>query len=94
MVILFVESDDKIASLKNKIYDDNTLSTNSSSDDRGVFEKNPDLVLAGTANSIIREISRYVKLGVNYFTIHFADVFDIRSLNLFARYVIPHFRNG
>ncbi|MGA9842460.1 MAG: LLM class flavin-dependent oxidoreductase [Nitrososphaeraceae archaeon] len=96
-VILLVESDDEIASLKNKIYDDNTLSTNSnssSSDGSGVWKKNPDLVIAGTANSIIREISRYVKLGVNYFTIHFADVPDIRSLNLFARYVIPHFRNG
>jgi alkanesulfonate monooxygenase SsuD/methylene tetrahydromethanopterin reductase-like flavin-dependent oxidoreductase (luciferase family) len=91
-VILLVESDNEIASLKNKIYDDNTLSTNNS-DDSEVWKKNPDIVITGTANSIIEEIDRYVKLGVNYFTIHFADVPDIRSLNLFARYVIPHFRN-
>jgi alkanesulfonate monooxygenase SsuD/methylene tetrahydromethanopterin reductase-like flavin-dependent oxidoreductase (luciferase family) len=94
MVILFVESDNKIASLKNKLYDDNTSNNDHSIDGSGVWKKKADLVIAGTANNIIREISRYVKLGVNYFTIHFADVPDIRSLNLFARYVIPHFRNG
>lgn len=94
MVILFVESDNEIASLKNKLYDDNISNNNHSIDDSVVWKKKPDLVIAGTANNIIREMSRYVKLGVNYFTIHFADVPDIRSLNLFARYVIPHFRNG
>ena len=94
MVILFVESDNEIASLKNKLYNDNTSNNNYSIDDSGVWKKKPDLVIAGTANNIIREMSRYVKLGVNYFTIHFADVPDIRSLNLFARYVIPHFRTG
>ena len=92
--MFLTESDKEIASLKNKIYDDDITRSNSSSNDGcGVWKKNPDLVIAGTANSIIREIGRYVKLGVNYFTIHFADLPDIRSLDLFARYVIPHFRN-
>ena len=93
-VMFLTESDKEIASLKNEIYDDDITRSNSSSNDGcGVWKKNPDLVIAGTANSIIREIGRYVKLGVNYFTIHFADLPDIRSLDLFARYVIPHFRN-
>jgi hypothetical protein len=57
-----------------------------------VWNKNPDLVISGTANNIIREINRYKNIGVNYFTIHFPDLPDLRSLDSFARYVIPQFK--
>ncbi len=93
-IMILAESDKEITSFKNKRYDDdNTCSRSGSNDGNEIWKRNPDLVTAGTANSIIREIVRYVKLGVNYFTIYFADIPDIRSLNLFAKYVIPHFRN-
>jgi F420-dependent oxidoreductase-like protein len=53
------------------------------------------VAILGTPNDIIREIKRYVVIGgVRYFTIHFPDLPDLRSLNLFAKSVIPHFRNS
>jgi alkanesulfonate monooxygenase SsuD/methylene tetrahydromethanopterin reductase-like flavin-dependent oxidoreductase (luciferase family) len=52
------------------------------------------VAILGTPNDIIREIKRYVVIGgVRYFTIHFPDLPDLRSLNLFAKSVIPYFRN-
>jgi alkanesulfonate monooxygenase SsuD/methylene tetrahydromethanopterin reductase-like flavin-dependent oxidoreductase (luciferase family) len=52
------------------------------------------VAILGTPNDIIREIKRYMVIGgVRYFTIHFPDLPDLRSLNLFAKSVIPHFRN-
>jgi alkanesulfonate monooxygenase SsuD/methylene tetrahydromethanopterin reductase-like flavin-dependent oxidoreductase (luciferase family) len=52
------------------------------------------VAILGTPNDIIGEIKRYmVSGGVRYFTIHFPDLPDLRSLNLFAKSVIPHFRN-
>ena len=53
------------------------------------MEKKPRSSYHGNSQSIIMELGRYVKLGVNYFTIHFADIPDIRSLDLFATDVIP-----
>jgi hypothetical protein len=93
--MFLTESDNEIAPLRNKVFNDNdNTRRNSSSNNDGneIWKRNPDLVTAGTSNSIIREIVRYVNLGVNYFTIHFADLPDIRSLDLFAKHVIPHFR--
>ena len=53
------------------------------------------VAILGTPNDIIGEIKRYMVIGgVRYFTIHFPDLPDLRSLNLFAKSVIPHFRNG
>ena len=53
------------------------------------------VAILGTPNDIIREIKRYMVVGgVSYFTIHFPDLPDLRSLNLFAKSVIPHFRNS
>jgi alkanesulfonate monooxygenase SsuD/methylene tetrahydromethanopterin reductase-like flavin-dependent oxidoreductase (luciferase family) len=53
------------------------------------------MAILGTPNDIIREIKRYMIVGgVRYFTIHFPDLPDLRSLNLFAKSVIPHFRNS
>jgi alkanesulfonate monooxygenase SsuD/methylene tetrahydromethanopterin reductase-like flavin-dependent oxidoreductase (luciferase family) len=94
-VMFLTESDSEIAPLKNKVFNDidNTRRI-SSNDGNEIWKRNPDLVTAGTSNSIMREIVSYVNLGVNYFTIHFADLPDIRSLSLFARYIIPYFRNG
>ena len=52
------------------------------------------VAILGTPNDIIREIKRYMVVGdVRYFTIHFPDLPDLRSSNLFAKYVIPYFRN-
>jgi alkanesulfonate monooxygenase SsuD/methylene tetrahydromethanopterin reductase-like flavin-dependent oxidoreductase (luciferase family) len=52
------------------------------------------VAILGTPNDIIREIKRYMVIGgVRYFTIYFPDLPDLRSLNLFAKSVIPYFRN-
>ena len=52
------------------------------------------VAILGTPNDIIGEIKRYMVIGgVRYFTIHFPDLPDLRLLNLFAKYVIPYFRN-
>jgi alkanesulfonate monooxygenase SsuD/methylene tetrahydromethanopterin reductase-like flavin-dependent oxidoreductase (luciferase family) len=52
------------------------------------------VAILGTPNDIIGEIKRYMVIGgIRYFTIHFPDLPDLRSLNLFAKSVIPHFRN-
>jgi alkanesulfonate monooxygenase SsuD/methylene tetrahydromethanopterin reductase-like flavin-dependent oxidoreductase (luciferase family) len=51
------------------------------------------VAIVGTPNDIIKEIKRYMVVGgVRYFTIHFPDLPDLKSLNLFAKSVIPHFR--
>ena len=53
------------------------------------------VAILGTPNDIIGEIKRYMVIGgVRYFTIHFPDLPDLSSLNLFAKSVIPHFRNA
>jgi alkanesulfonate monooxygenase SsuD/methylene tetrahydromethanopterin reductase-like flavin-dependent oxidoreductase (luciferase family) len=52
-----------------------------------------EFIIAGTADEIIKELGRYMDKGVNYFTVYFPDLPGLRSLQLFARYVIPHFRN-
>ena len=53
------------------------------------------VAILGTPNDIIGEIKRYTVIGgVRYFTIHFPDLPNLRSLNLFAKSVILHFRNG
>jgi alkanesulfonate monooxygenase SsuD/methylene tetrahydromethanopterin reductase-like flavin-dependent oxidoreductase (luciferase family) len=55
--------------------------------------KDSNLVTAGTPDTIIREINRYLNIGVTYFTVWFPDLPDTRSLQLFAEHVIPCFRN-
>lgn len=59
---------------------------------KGVWESS-GLVIAGTPEKILKEIERYASIGVNYFTIYYPDVPDLRSLQLFAEHIIPHFRN-
>ena len=59
---------------------------------KGVW-KTSGLVIAGTPEKILKEIERYVTIGVNYFTIYYPDLPDLRSLQLFAEHIIPHFRN-
>ena len=51
------------------------------------------LVIVGTPEKILKEIERYVSIGVNYFTINYLDLPELRSLQLFAKNIIPHFRN-
>jgi alkanesulfonate monooxygenase SsuD/methylene tetrahydromethanopterin reductase-like flavin-dependent oxidoreductase (luciferase family) len=52
------------------------------------------LVFAGTPKTILREIKRYLNIGVTYFTVCFPDLPDTRSLQLFAEHIIHHFRNS
>ena len=55
--------------------------------------KDSDLVITGTPDTILREINKYVGIGVTYFTIYFPDLPNMISLELFAKNIIPYFRN-
>ena len=55
--------------------------------------KDSNVLISGTPNRISNEITRYLKIGVTYFTIYFPDLPDTTSLKLFAEHVIPNFRN-
>jgi alkanesulfonate monooxygenase SsuD/methylene tetrahydromethanopterin reductase-like flavin-dependent oxidoreductase (luciferase family) len=86
--MLLGEENKEIIMLKNRA--DNENSSRSS-----IWKKNSKVSIVGTPNDIIKEIKRYVIIGgVRYFTIYFPDLPDLRSLNLFAKSVIPHFRNS
>jgi len=62
---------------------------------KGIWKKNSNMAIVGAPDDIIKEIKKYIVVsGVKYFTIHFSDLPNLRSLNLFAKSVIPHFRNG
>jgi alkanesulfonate monooxygenase SsuD/methylene tetrahydromethanopterin reductase-like flavin-dependent oxidoreductase (luciferase family) len=59
----------------------------------GIWKKNSKVAIVGTPDDIIKEIKKYMVVGgVRYFIIHFPDLPDLKSLNLFAKSVIPHFR--
>ena len=59
----------------------------------GIWKKNSNVAIVGTPDDIIKEIKKYMAVGgVRYFIIHFPDLPDLKSLNLFAKSVIPHFR--
>jgi alkanesulfonate monooxygenase SsuD/methylene tetrahydromethanopterin reductase-like flavin-dependent oxidoreductase (luciferase family) len=86
-IMLLGQNDNEIIMLKNRAGNENTLSCSN------IWKKNPKVVIVGTPNDIIKEIKRYMVVGgVRYFTIHFPDLPDLKSLNLFAKSVIPHFR--
>jgi alkanesulfonate monooxygenase SsuD/methylene tetrahydromethanopterin reductase-like flavin-dependent oxidoreductase (luciferase family) len=55
--------------------------------------KDSELVIAGTPDTILREINKYVDIGVTYFTIYFPDLPNVISLQLFAKNIIRYFRN-
>jgi alkanesulfonate monooxygenase SsuD/methylene tetrahydromethanopterin reductase-like flavin-dependent oxidoreductase (luciferase family) len=55
--------------------------------------KDSNVLISGTPNRILNEITRYLKIGVTYFTIYFPDLPDTTSLKLFAEHVIPNIRN-
>lgn len=57
------------------------------------WKDNLDLVITGTPEHIIKEIKRYIDIGVSHIIIHFVDLPSLRSLRLFAKYVMPHFMN-
>jgi alkanesulfonate monooxygenase SsuD/methylene tetrahydromethanopterin reductase-like flavin-dependent oxidoreductase (luciferase family) len=60
----------------------------------GIWKRNSKVAIVGTPDDIIKDIQRYMVIGgVRYFTIHFSDLPDLRSLNLFAESVIPYFKN-
>jgi alkanesulfonate monooxygenase SsuD/methylene tetrahydromethanopterin reductase-like flavin-dependent oxidoreductase (luciferase family) len=78
-IMLLGHDDNEIKMLKNRA---------------GIWKKNPKVAIVGTPNDIIKEIKRYMVVGgVRYFTIHFPDLPNLKSLNLFAKSVIPYFRN-
>ena len=86
-IMLLGRVDNKIIMLKNREGNKNTLSRSD------ISKKNSKVAIVGTPNDIIKEIKRYMVVGgVRYFTIHFPDLPDLKSLNLFAKSVIPHFR--
>ena len=58
------------------------------------IRKDLKLVIVGTPKTILREIKRYLNIGVTYFTVSFPDLPDTRSLQLFAEHIIRHFRNS
>ena len=79
-IMLLGHNDSEIKMLKNR---------------KGIWKKNSNTAIVGAPNDIIKEIKKYIVVsGVKYFTIHFSDLPNLRSLNLFAKSVIPHFRNG
>ncbi len=45
----------------------------------------------GTPEECIKQIQRYVDVGVTYFMLYFGDFPSLRGLKLFARTVLPHF---
>ena len=86
-IMLLGRVDNKIIMLKNREGNKDTLSRSD------ISKKNSKVAIVGTPNDIIKEIKRYMVVGgVRYFTIHFPDLPDLKSLNLFAKSVIPHFR--
>jgi hypothetical protein len=44
-----------------------------------------------TPEKILKEISKYIDIGVRYFIIHFPGLPDIRSLDLFAKHIVQHY---
>ena len=57
------------------------------------WKNNLDLVITGTPEYIIKEIEKYIGIGVSSFIIHFVDLPSLRSLRLFAKHVMPQFLN-
>ena len=57
------------------------------------IKKDSKLVIIGTPETILREIKKYLNIGVTYFTLCFPDLPDTRSLQLFAEHITHHFRN-
>ena len=55
--------------------------------------KDSELVIVGTPETILREIKKYLNIGVTYFTLCFPDLPDTRSLELFAEHIMHHLRN-
>jgi alkanesulfonate monooxygenase SsuD/methylene tetrahydromethanopterin reductase-like flavin-dependent oxidoreductase (luciferase family) len=85
-IMLLGQNDNEIKIIKTKASDH---TSNCSS----IWKKNPKVAIVGTPHDIIEEIKKYLIVGgVRYFTIHFPDLPDLRSLNLFAKSVIPNFR--
>ncbi len=52
------------------------------------------VIITGTSGQVVKEIEKYVKLGVSYITVNFPYMSDLTSLRLFAEDVIPVFRNS
>ena len=85
-IMLLVEDNEKEDGQSVKKILNNELTDN-------FWKNNLHLVIAGTSENIIKEIERYIDIGVSYFIIHFADLPNLRSLRLFAKHVIPYFSN-
>ena len=76
-IMLLGQDDNEIIMLKNRAT---------------IWKKNTQVAIVGTPNDIIKEIKRYTVVGsVRYFIMHFPDLPNLRSLNLFAKSVIPYF---
>ena len=69
--------------------DENELRTRTMnmSYNRGIM-KDSNLIISGTPKTILRELKRYLNIGVTYFTVCFADFPDTRSLEVFAEHIM------
>jgi alkanesulfonate monooxygenase SsuD/methylene tetrahydromethanopterin reductase-like flavin-dependent oxidoreductase (luciferase family) len=80
-ILLLVSNEDELKTRKEMILN------------KKMIWKDSELVIAGTPDTILREIKKYVDIGVTYFTFYFPDLPDMISLQLFAKNIIPYFRN-
>jgi alkanesulfonate monooxygenase SsuD/methylene tetrahydromethanopterin reductase-like flavin-dependent oxidoreductase (luciferase family) len=80
-IVLLGSTEDELKTRKEMILDKKIIWTDS------------ELIIAGTPDTILREISEYVDIGVTHFTIYFLDLPNMGSLQLFAKNIIPYFKN-
>ncbi|MGC2428925.1 MAG: LLM class flavin-dependent oxidoreductase, partial [Nitrososphaeraceae archaeon] len=80
-ILLLGKDEEELKKRKNKLLDK-----------KGKW-KGSNLIISGTPNTILNEITRYLNIGVTYFTIYFPDLPDTRSLQLFAEHIIPNVRS-
>jgi hypothetical protein len=59
---------------------------------KGEKWRGSNLIVSGIPNTILNEITKYLKISVTYYTIYSPDLPDRRSLKLFAEDVILNIR--
>jgi len=59
-----------------------------------LFPSLKEVIVAGTSQQVLKQIEKYVELGVSYISANFPFIFDLTSLRLFAHDVMPSFRNS
>ena len=62
-------------------------------EDRWISKEELKFKLVGTPEQCIEQLERLVELGTTYFILYFARALDTRSYELFAKEVIPEFKD-